>query len=278
MRLVFHRGGPVAAAETRPGAGWFGIVITMLYQFDNFSLDDFLAVAAGFGQNRYGYVVTPNADHMIRLYEDPSFRALYADAEYVLMDSRFLSHLLRITRGLKLPVCAGSDLTAQLFARVIHADDGVVLIGGSDAQARMLAERYGLRKLAHHNPPMGFLKQPEAVEACLAFVEAHSPFRFCLIGVGSPQQEVIAQQLRLRGRARGLALCVGASIDFLTGVEKRAPRWMRRIGLEWLYRLLQNPERLAARYLRRGPRVFGLLRKSRIELRSRPGSAGVSVT
>jgi exopolysaccharide biosynthesis WecB/TagA/CpsF family protein len=114
---------------------------------------------------------------------------------------------------------------------------------------------------------MNFVRDPVAIEACVREVESLSPFRFCFLAVGSPQQEIVAQALKMRGLARGLALCVGASINFITGNERRAPPWMRRIGIEWLYRLLQNPKRLAYRYLVRGPRIFFLL--WRIELRTK---------
>jgi exopolysaccharide biosynthesis WecB/TagA/CpsF family protein len=236
--------------------------------FDNYDVAGFADVAAGFAQDRYGYVVTPNADHLIRLHGDASFRALYAAASYILLDSRFLSHVLRITRGIRLPVCTGSDLTAKLFSDVISSDDPLVLIGGTDKQARELGERHGLRRLAHFNPPMGFIRDPEAVEACLRFIEAHSPFRFCLLAVGAPQQETLAQRLKERGIARGLALCIGASINFLTGDERRAPLWIQRCGMEWSFRLMQAPGRMAKRYLVRGPRVFGLLHDAEIVLRA----------
>jgi len=236
-------------------------------QFDNYDVAGFTKVAANFGQDRYGYVVTPNADHMIRLHEDTSFRALYATADYILLDSRFLSHVLRATKGIQLPVCTGSDLTKKLFSEVISPDDPLVLIGGSDEQARQLSERYGLRHMAHFNPPMQFIRDPEAVEDCLNFIESHSPFRLCLLAVGAPQQETIAQRLKERGTARGLALCIGASINFLTGDERRAPLWMQNCGTEWLFRLAQSPRRMAKRYLVRGPRVFGLLHNAEIVLR-----------
>jgi exopolysaccharide biosynthesis WecB/TagA/CpsF family protein len=241
----------------------------LVCKIDNYDLDRFVRLAEGYGQQRYGYVVTPNADHLIRLHDDATFYRLYAAAEYVLMDSRFIANVLRVATGIRLPVCPGSDLTAQLFDNMAPTDR-VVLIGGSEEQAAMLATRYGLRNLAHHNPPMGFIRDEAAVTACLDFIEAHSPFRFCLLAIGSPQQEIIAEQLHARGVARGLALCVGASIDFLTGVERRAPDWMQRHGVEWLYRLLQNPARLASRYLIRGPRIFWLLRRTKFILRSKP--------
>jgi exopolysaccharide biosynthesis WecB/TagA/CpsF family protein len=240
----------------------------MICTLDDYDLDGFTKVAAGFGQQRYGYVVTPNADHLVRLHHEPSFRALYADAAYVLLDSRFISHLLRFTKKLQLPVCTGSDLTAKLFGEIVQPADRLVLIGGSSEQADFLVKRYGLQQLMHWNPPMGFIHDAEALETSLRFVEANSPFRYCLLALGAPQQEVFAQQLQRRGIARGMALCIGASINFLTGEERRAPRWMQRSGFEWLFRLLLSPGRMAHRYLVRGPQVFGLLRRTEIRLRA----------
>jgi len=230
-------------------------------------LSQFVRIAASFGCDRYAYVVTPNVDHLIRFCDDASFRELYDSAGYLLLDSRFLAYLLRVVAGLKLPVCPGSDLTARLFGEVIRPDDKVVIVGGSEEQARTLCREYGLRGLRHFNPPMGFINDPAAVDECLRFIEGESPFRFCLFAVGSPQQELLARAVQTRGRARGLGLCVGASINFLTGSERRAPRWMQRSGLEWLYRLINDPGRLAGRYLVRGPRIFFLLPRLRVRLR-----------
>jgi N-acetylglucosaminyldiphosphoundecaprenol N-acetyl-beta-D-mannosaminyltransferase len=243
--------------------------MSLPYLIDDYDVDGFLRVAAAFGEDRFTYVVTPNVDHLIRFHDDPAFRALYADAGYVLLDSRFLSHILRLAKGVSVRVCTGSDLTANLFARVIAPSDPVVLIGASSEQARSLAERYGLTALSHFNPPMGFIRDPQSVEDCVRFIESHSPFRFCFLAVGSPQQETLAQILKSRGIARGLALCIGASVNFMTGVEKRAPLWMQHLGMEWLFRLAMGPGRLAKRYLMRGPRVFPLLTQTDIQVRPR---------
>ena len=226
-------------------------------------------MAASFGCDHYGFVVTPNVDHLIRYHDDPVFRRHYQAAAYVLMDSRFASRLLRLTKGIKLPVCTGSDLTTTLFADIIGPADRIVLIGGSNEQAQAIVCRYSLRDVAHHNPPMGFIRDPRATAECLDFIEAHSPFRFCFLALGAPQQEAVAYALKQRGKARGLALCIGASLNFITGAERRAPVWMQQAGLEWLYRLLQNPRRLARRYLVRGPRFLLLLRCSKFVLRPR---------
>lgn len=243
------------------------ILREVVHVIDDFGLPEFTSVAAGFGQDRFGYVVTPNVDHLIRYYEDPTFRAQYRAADFILMDSRFAANLVRLLKGVHLPVCTGSDLTAGLLQHVVRPADRIVMIGGSDEQAQQITAKFGLTNLRHYNPPMGFINDPLQVEECLKFAETMSPFRFCFLAVGSPQQETLAQALRARGIARGLALCVGASLNFITGHERRAPVWMQKVALEWLFRLLQNPKRLARRYLVRGPRIFGHLRRSRVVLR-----------
>jgi N-acetylglucosaminyldiphosphoundecaprenol N-acetyl-beta-D-mannosaminyltransferase len=245
-----------------------------IFPVDNYDLDSFAKVAAGFGQEGFGYVVTPNADHLIRWHLEESFRRYYSDASFILLDSRFLALLFRSMNGERSSVCPGSDLTERLLSRVISPQDRVVLIGAEACQARTLEARYGLRNLHHFNPPQGFANDQAAIEECLAYIERQSPFRFCLLAVGTPRQEMLAQALHARGKARGLVFCVGASVNFLSGKEKRAPPWMRRLGFEWLYRLMSQPTRLGHRYLVRGPRVFTLVPQTRLAMRQ-PAPPGV---
>jgi len=238
----------------------------------NYDLSGFADVAADFGSKEFAYVVTPNVDHLIRFCDDESFRTLYAEAGFILNDSRLLSRVVSVSKGIQLRVCTGSDLTERLLAQVVKPDDRIVVVGSSPEQAAQLARRFGLRELKHIEPKMGFIKDPKALEACLRFIETQSPFRFCFLAVGSPQQEVLANMLRARGVARGLTLCIGASINFLTNVERRAPVWMRSAGLEWAFRLLQDPRHLAKRYLIRGPRIFLLLKHIKFELMQLPAA------
>ncbi|HWG68464.1 MAG TPA: WecB/TagA/CpsF family glycosyltransferase [Steroidobacteraceae bacterium] len=241
---------------------------------DDYDLAETLKVVADFGSDRYGYLVTPNVDHVIRHYDDAQFRNLYAHAAYVLLDSRFLAHTLGLIKRQILRVCLGSDLTSAVMSTVIKPRDVAVLVGGTKEQAQYLRTRFGLEALHHVDPPMKFIRDPAAVDACLRAIEAASPFRFCFLAIGSPQQEIVALKLKERGIARGLALCIGASINFMTGIERRAPLWMQRLGFEWLYRLLQNPRRMAKRYLLRGPRIFFLLPRIELKLRRRPYADG----
>jgi exopolysaccharide biosynthesis WecB/TagA/CpsF family protein len=235
---------------------------------DDYDLNEALGLVSTFGIEKFGYVVTPNVDHVIRHYYSPHFRALYAQASYVLLDSRFLAHTLGLVKRKLFRVCLGSDLTTSILGKVIRPRDVAVLVGGTPKQADLLRAKFQLESLHHIRPPMNLISNPAAIDACVRDIEAVSPFRFCFLAVGSPQQEVIAQKLKERNVARGLALCVGAAVNFITGEERRAPLWMQELGLEWLFRLLMNPRRLARRYLVRGPRIFWLL--LRIELRVRP--------
>ena len=102
---------------------------------------------------------------------------------------------------------------------------------------------------------MGLRDDPAARTEAARFA-AGSGARFILLAVGSPQQELIAAEIAALPEAHGTALCIGASIDFLVGRANRAPRWMQRLSLEWLHRLLTNPRRFWRRYLVDGPRIF----------------------
>src|SRR5208283_932461 len=105
---------------------------TSTFPVDDYDLDAFAKVASGFGQDRYGYVVTPNVDHLIRWHADADFRSFYADASYVLLDSRFLASLMRPVNGGRPLVCTGSDLTERLLSRIVTAQDRIILIGGEE--------------------------------------------------------------------------------------------------------------------------------------------------
>jgi len=241
---------------------------------DDYEVEEFASLAAQLPPDRYGYVVTPNVDHLVRYCLSERLRTLYAAASFVLLDSCFLARCVALTRRQRLRVCRGSDLTLRLLQQVCRSHERIVLFGATAAQARELAARFQLRGLRHVEAPMGFINRPEQLERCLADIEAAGPFRYCFLAVGSPQQEEIAYRLQQRGRARGLALCVGASVNFLTGVERRAPLRLQRWGLEWLFRLVQNPRRLARRYLVQSPRIFWLLPDLQFMPRRRSAAGG----
>ncbi len=206
-------------------------------------------------EDSFRYIVTPNVDHIVRLNQEPDvFKPLYEPAWLCVCDSRILELLAKFS-GLTLPAIPGSDLTAQLFDNVIKPNDKVNVIGGDVEVIEKIIARYGLTRMAHHQPPMGLRHNTEAVDQAAQFI-ADNPANYTFICVGSPQQEMVAKVALKRGDAKGLGLCVGASLDFLAGKVKRAPKWMQKTRLEWLHRLASEPGRMWKRYLVEGPKIF----------------------
>lgn len=202
----------------------------------------------------FGYIVTPNVDHVVRLNGETAsspLRAAYASAELCVCDSRILAMLARFC-GIPLPVVTGSDLTAAMLQSVLAPNDRVAVVGGSADVVRRLSDRYPHLEFVHHSPPMGLRHDVAAQTAAASFI-AQAKCRFTFLAVGSPQQELVAS--RVEG-GTGFALCIGAALEFLTGDQVRAPRLFRRTGLEWAYRLGSDPRRLWRRYLVEGPRIF----------------------
>lgn len=209
----------------------------------------------------FEYVVTPNADHLVRLAHEPALRAIYQKAVLRLLDSRVVARAARAF-GLAAPrVVTGSDLT-RLLIRRLPPGERVTIVGLRPAWESRLRQQTGLTAVWHHNPPIGFEHDARALADAVRFVIDH-PARFVLLAVGSPRQETLAAAIAASGQATGLGLCIGASLEFLAGVVPRAPRWVQAAGLEWLHRLLRDPRRLASRYLLRNPEIFPLLLRER---------------
>jgi exopolysaccharide biosynthesis WecB/TagA/CpsF family protein len=217
---------------------------------------------------RFQWVVTPNADHLVRLARQPALAPLYHEAGLRLLDSRVVARLARLL-GLEVPrVAPGSDVVAILLRQHLVPAEPVTVIGLDARHLPALSRAVPGARFVHHNPPMGFDRDPQAMAATVQFVLAH-PARFVMLAVGSPRQEKLAAALAQAG-ARGTALCIGASLEFVAGVRRRAPEWMQRAGLEWLHRLGSEPRRLARRYLVDSPAVLRLLLAERARLRRDP--------
>lgn len=201
---------------------------------------------------RGGWVITVNLDHLRRLVRDESLRQLYAGADLRVADGMPLVWAAKL-QGTPLPQrVAGSSLISTLSARAAQRGRSVYLLGGepgsAEEAARVLQERYpGTRIAGTSCPEMGFEKDPIKLGALIEEVCGADP-DIVYVGLGSPKQERLIEQLRAR-LPRAWWLGVGISFSFLSGQVRRAPGWMQRMGLEWLHRLWQEPGRLARRYL-----------------------------
>lgn len=211
------------------------------------------------------FVVTPNVDHIVMLHQGKpdaiteQFRSATAAAAMLTCDSSVLQALARV-RGVKLSIVTGSDLTAYLFEHGCFDNRRVALIGGDAAMVEELHHRYPAISLTQHVPPMGVLGSEAAIADIENFI-LENPSDYILFAIGAPRSEIIAHRCARIPGATGVALCIGASIEFLLGRKARAPRWVQRLRMEWAFRLLNEPRRLWRRYLVSGPQVFLIVGK-----------------
>jgi N-acetylglucosaminyldiphosphoundecaprenol N-acetyl-beta-D-mannosaminyltransferase len=215
-----------------------------------------------------GAVFTPNVDHVVVAERDPCFRAAYERADLSLCDGqplRWASPLL----GLRLPErVSGADLFVPLMALAARRRARVYLLGGppgaAEVAARKLAQELGVVIAGTGAPAIG-LEPTADEEAIVAAIAATRP-DLVVVCLGAPKGERMVDRARDR-LAPAVMVQLGASIDFYVGRIRRAPRWMRRAGLEWLYRLLREPRRLARRYLVQDPAFLLILLRTLLEPR-----------
>ena len=201
---------------------------------------------------RCRFVVTPNVDHVVMLQHHMALKAAYSDAGMVLVDGAPVLWSSRLLRCALPERVAGSDLVPALFDAA-NTDQPLrtYLLGAApgvaDRAAANIRRRWpAVEVVGTYSPPLGFEKDDSENAAILNRIAAARP-EVLIVGLGAPKQELWVHKHRDIVNAK-VALCVGATIDFLAGERSRAPVWMREFGLEWLYRVGTEPRRLAARY------------------------------
>lgn len=203
---------------------------------------------------RAGVVLTPNVDHLMQLQRDPEFVSIYASADYKLCDSQILFYASRFLRTPIKEKISGSDLFPAFCE--FHKDNPdirIFLLGGTDGVPEKATENINSKigreiVVGAYSPPFGF--EHDAQE-CFNIIETitRSGATVLAIGVGAPKQEKWIHKYKDYLTSIQIFMAVGATINFEAGAVKRAPKWMSRCGLEWLYRLLTEPRRLWKRYL-----------------------------
>ncbi len=196
------------------------------------------------------YVVTPNVDFLVQAQTNPELHRILCEADLVLCDGQ---PLVWASRWLGNPLperVAGADLAPRLIAQAERKGHRIFLLGATpeanEAAARRLRKTHPQLQLAgHYSPPFAPLEEMDH-DALVCRIRAAEP-DILFVGFGCPKQE---QWIARHYRALGVPVCLGlgATIDFLAGRVRRAPEWMRRSGLEWTYRLSQEPRRLFRRY------------------------------
>ncbi len=196
-------------------------------------------------------VFTLNLDHLSKLHSNSRFRSAYARARFVTADGEPVARLAA-RQDRRIQRTTGADLVVPLVKAAARAELPVYLFGTSpdvlaDAGAYLSAATNGtLDIVGSASPPQGFAPESGEADHYLDRIAA-SGARLCLVALGAPKQELLAARAVERGIEVGF-VCIGAALDFLAGSQLRAPPAMQKAGLEWLWRLVTNPRRLAVRY------------------------------
>lgn len=209
-----------------------------------------------------GRVFTPNVDHVVQAEHDLRFRAAYSDVSLSLVDGM---PLMWASRWLKTPLpekISGSDLVWPLMRRAAERGYRVYFLGGAPgaaelAKQRLLQELPSLQIVGTDPARIDVDAAPDVQRPILDRIADAKP-DLLLVALGAPKQEIWSHEQRANLKD-AVAVGVGASLDFIAGTVQRAPRWLSNAGLEWAYRLAQEPRRLAARYLLRDPQFFRIV-------------------
>lgn len=210
------------------------------------------------------YIVTPNMDHIVMLERDPHFKEVYDNASLVLTDGQ---PLIWISKLLGTPIVekvSGSDLFPKVCEMAAERGYSVYILGAANGVAAKAAENLmkrikNLNIVGTYSPSYGFENKPDEVNEIVRTIVALEP-DILAISLGSPKGEKFIYNYRKKLRVP-VCMSIGATIDFEAGNVKRAPGWMSKCGLEWLYRTLKEPKRLVKRYWRDACEILPIILK-----------------
>lgn len=230
-------------------------------QIDNVTLPEAVASVMRFSRSPVArLVVTPNSDHFLRWQRSADFRTLYAHASLVVPDGFPLTVMARLAGQPEATRVTGVDLFMAAMDQAVLQNIPVAIIGGKDgvaatAASNLVRDRPGLRFFLLESPAPEELDDETYVLA-LADRLAAEPRKIVALCLGSPKQEQLFDALSRDTRLAGCFLAVGAAVDFAAGTARRAPAFMQKHGLEWMFRLAQEPQRLWRRYLLDNTRIL----------------------
>ena len=222
-------------------------------------------------------MTTLNTDILRHLHADKAFEEVFESAALITLDG---APLYKLARRLGSPVkekVSGPDLMPEVCS--LAADRGITcfILGGSEGvpetAAQKLSQRYsGLKFVGSLSPVYGFTEDDEASKSVAQQVRVASP-GILFICLGTPRSEMWWSRWKDE-MGVPLSMSLGAAVDFMAGNVRRAPRWMSNAGLEWLWRTLSEPGRLAGRYARDAAFLVKMLRRKDLRLQMRREGEG----
>jgi exopolysaccharide biosynthesis WecB/TagA/CpsF family protein len=201
-----------------------------------------------------GVVVTPNVDHLMKLRHDAELQAVYQQSDYRVCDSKIVQYASKFLGTPIQEKISGSDLFPAFYE--YNKDNEAIkifLLGAQEGIAQQAQEKINQKVgrniiIDCYSPEFGFEKDEEECQRIIARIK-ESGATVLAVGLGAPKQEKWINQYKHQLPDIKIFLAIGATIDFEAGYKPRSPKWMSEVGLEWLHRLLSEPQRLWKRYL-----------------------------
>lgn len=196
-------------------------------------------------------LATINLDHLVKLHRDSAFYGAYATQDLIVADGNPIVWLSRLA-GRPVDLMPGSELVVPLTEWATEANRSIALFGSTpeslqDAAHALRVAVPGAQIVCQIAPEFGFDPTGPAAKAALEEINA-SGASLCFLALGAPKQERFAAYGREISPTVGFA-SIGAGLDFLSGTQTRAPWIVRKVAMEWLWRMLSNPKRLTKRYM-----------------------------
>lgn len=195
------------------------------------------------------YTCIANVHMLVEAYSNASFADIINKADMITPDGVPLTWGLKLLHGVRQDRVAGMDLLPDLLKKAEQKSIPVYFYGGPESMLAKVREkipqRYPALKIAGmFSPPFRDLS-PAEVDMTAQLIN-NSGAKIVFVILGCPKQEL--WMAMMKNKIRGTMIGVGGALPVLLGIQKRAPQWMQRNGLEWSYRLVQEPRRLFKRY------------------------------
>ena len=206
---------------------------------------------AAFGAaHRSSYVCCVNSHMCVEVHNDPEFATVVNHADFATADGMPMLNKLNRTHGLAQERVAGNDIMPALMAEAERQGLGVFLYGGKQEVLEAIIDKAArelprLRISGTESPPFRALNADEIEQAAERI--GSSGAHIVLVSLGCPKQE--KWMATMKGKINAIMLGMGGAFLLYAGVDKRAPKWMRDLSLEWAYRFILEPRRLWKRYL-----------------------------
>lgn len=217
-------------------------------------------------KKKKSYVVAINVDVVIKIEKDSYLKRISDEADLTLVDGKPLIWIAKLHKKPVKEKISGSDLVPKLCKVAANKGYSVFIIGGAEGVARKAQKNLerdypGIKIVGTYSPPLGFEKDRVELNRINNTISLVHP-DILISCFGCPKQEKWVYEYYEKCGAT-VSICAGATVDFMSGNIKRAPKWISQCGFEWFYRFLQEPKRLFRRYFIDDMKIFRLAWKYR---------------